>query len=174
MKKSDFPADGLRTEPGEISTSVELANAMSGLKPIDINNPKEIADRIDWYFRFCVENDVRPVVMGLCLVLDVSRQTLINWEKQQNERGAIIRRAKNKIRYLIEFWTESGKLSPPVGIFWAKNLLGMSDNVTITAQSSDNSPRASLTPQEIAARIAEDVPVDEPEPEPLQIESGIF
>lgn len=150
-------------EPGRVAHDVEIAKRLTGMPPVDQKDAKQIRDRIKWYFDFCQETDTRPLVMGLCAALHVTRPTLIHWESENSERGEAIREAKGAIRWLIEYWTTSGRLSPPVGIFWSKNLLGFSDNITIEARSSTE-PQAALTSEQIAAKIAEDIPLDEPEP----------
>ena len=162
MRKSNsLMAQDPDVEPGEISRSTEVALMLGNLPPIDKKDNVQIKNRIDEYFRLCVQNDKRPLIMGLCLALGVSRVTLIDWEREETERGRIIRQAKGVIRYLIESWTTEGKLSPPVGIFWSKNLLGFTDSVTVQAMAVSNPDTTPVkTPEQIALEIAEDIPID--------------
>jgi hypothetical protein len=67
----------------------------------------------------------------------------------------------------LEKWSLTGKLNPATSIFWAKNFLSMSDSITIEART-DTAPAAALTPEQIAAQIEQDIPLDS-EPEPVGI-----
>ena len=147
-------------KPGEIARDTEIAVRLASLPQIDIKDAEQIRERCQQYFDFCQEVDQKPGIQGLCLALGVVRGTLINWENENSERGQVIIRAKQIIRYLLETWTTSGKLSPPVGIFWAKNIMGYKDNITIEAQAATPTLQAEKTPEEIAKQIAE-IPVDE-------------
>lgn len=147
------------TEPGDISKDVDLAVQISGLPSVDLKDAAAMADRVNWYFQFCVDHDERPCVYGLCLALGCARQSLLNWENENSERGKVVRRAKDIIRYTLEKWSLSGKLNPATSIFWAKNLLGYSDTIKIEA-SRDEGDIASLSPEEIARQIEENIPVD--------------
>lgn len=148
-------------EPGEISKSVDLALHLASMPKVDIKDAGQIRQRCEDYFNFCQENDLRPGVQGLCLALGSNRQSLLNWENEQTERGEIIRQSKQIMRYLLENWSLSGKLSPPTAIFWAKNQLGMSDSIRIEAVPADNVLQADKTPEQIQRELIEQIPVDD-------------
>ncbi len=149
----------IETKPGEISADTRLALELARLPRVDVKNSEQIRERCELYFRFCMENDIRPSVSGLTLSLNTNRQSLINWEQEPGERGEVIREAKGVIRYLLETWSLSGKLSPPTAIFWAKNLLNMTDSVKIEAVNNTGMLQAEKSPEQIIAEI----PLDDEE-----------
>lgn len=153
--------------PGEISNGTRLAMELANLPKVDYNNAEQIRDRIQYYFDFCIQTDTRPLIMGICLALGTNRESLRRWENEQTARGEVIRGAKNIIRYMIENWTTSGKLSPAVGIFWMKNLCGWRDVVEIQA-TAENTLTATKTPEELAQMLETDIPVDD-DPEPVAL-----
>lgn len=148
-------------KPGEIARDTELAVRLASLPQIDKKDAEQVRQRCQQYFDFCREVDQKPGVQGLCLALGVVRATLIAWENENSERGAVIVRAKQIIRYLLETWTTSGKLSPPVGIFWAKNIMGYKDNITIEAQTATPTLQADKTPEQIERELLESIPIDD-------------
>lgn len=148
-------------KPGEIAKDTKMAMKLAELPQIDYKDAKQIADRCQWYFEYCAEHDVRPTIQALCLSLGCVRQTLINWESEDSERGRIITRAKQIIRTLIEQWSVSGRLSPPISIFWSKNVLGYVDTVQVTAVQQESPLQASKTPKEIEEEICAQIPLDE-------------
>lgn len=151
------------TKPGEIARDTELVLQLASVPSIDIKDAEQIKNRCEWYFNFCTANDVRPTITGLCLSLGCVRQSLINWENENSQRGEVIRKAKSVIRVLLETWSVSGKLSPPIAIFWGKNFLDMSDTVKIEAVNNTGMMQADKTPEEIERQIIAEIPVDDPE-----------
>ena len=146
-------------EPGELSITTQQYLDLAHWENIDIRDPEQIAQRCDDYFKYCISNDRRPIVQGLCLALGTNRQSLVNWENEDSPRGQIIRKAKQIIRTLLEDWTVSGKISPPCGIFMLKNYAGLRDDHTIeVVQPIDNISR--MSPEEIMKSIEQDIPVD--------------
>lgn len=149
-------------KPGEIAKDTRLALKLATLPKINVKDAEQIKQRCELYFNFCIENDTRPTVQGLCLSMNTNRQSLQNWESENSARGDAIRGAKQIIRTLIEQWSVSGRLSPPVAIFWSKNYLSMKDTVTVEAVNNTGM-RADKSPEEIEAEIISGIPVDDEE-----------
>ncbi len=123
------------------STSKYLANALRkwDLPKIDISDPKQVRERIEWYFRTCVEDDVRPTPGGLCNSLDISQMTLCNWRNGVQRRGEhteIILQAYDVLEELWEHYMNDGKINPVAGIFLGKTLYGKREeqNIVISAK----------------------------------------
>lgn len=145
--------------PAELSEMTRQALELASWSKVDLQDPQAIKTRIDDYFRFCVDNGVRPFIEGLALSLHSNRMSLLNWEKEQTERGAVIRQAKQVIRSLLETWSISGRLNPATSIFLMKNISGYVDRIEIEA-SADGAPKPELTPEEIQKKLLEDMPID--------------
>lgn len=150
---------GELSEPGDNSRFVRHAMASWGLPPIDIADPKQVEERIGMYFKYCVENDRRPQVVGLCNWLGVSRQALNEWkngEVRASTHGDIIKRAYG---VLEEMWTDFmvyGKVNPPTGIFLAKNWYGYKDVADVVV--TPNNPMQGLDADTARRRLVEAIP----------------
>lgn len=150
---------GEMIEPGDNSRFVRHAMASWGLPPIDISDPKQVEDRISMYFQYCVDNDRRPQVVGLCNWLGVSRQALNEWkngEVRASTHGDIIRRAYG---VLEEMWTDYmlyGKVNPPTGIFLSKNWFNYKDVADVVV--TPNNPLQGLDADTARKRLVEAIP----------------
>ena len=108
----------------------------------DMGKPEtnlELKERIDMFFQFCEDSNIRPGVQALCTALHISRTTLFRWSNGEDcdgERREIVSMAKSFIDSFLEQVTLSGQVSPPVGIFLLKNwcnykdTIGIEENVT--------------------------------------------
>lgn len=133
-----------------------LSETVSSLKQMhDLGKPetdKEVADRVDMYFKLCIENGFRPGVESLCAALHVSRTTLFNWNrgiKCSQERQEIINTAKSLIDATLEQMVLCGKISPPSGIFIMKNWLGYSDQISLEENDTQREARMKVQDNEI-------------------------
>ena len=55
-------------QPGDNSKYIRHALATLDLPPIDIADPTQVEDRIQWYFHHCIEGDMKPTVMGCAML----------------------------------------------------------------------------------------------------------
>ena len=125
----------------------------------DMGKPEtnlELKERIDMFFQFCEDSNIRPGIQAMCTALHISRTTLFRWSNGEDcdqERQEIIAMAKSFIDSFLEQATLSGQVSPPVGIFLLKNWCSYKD--TISLEDATNTTRqnviAARTPAEIAA-----------------------
>ena len=112
-------------QPGDNSKYLRHALATLNLPPIDISSPAQVAERIEWYFGHCINNDMKPTVNGMCNALGIHRDTLHTWRTGEYRAGthqAIILRAFRVLEELWEDYMLNGKINPVSGIFLAKNL----------------------------------------------------
>lgn len=120
----------LKVAPGDNKQYLRHALATMGMPPIDISDPKQVEERIQWYFCHCAEDDMKPSVMGLCNALGVTRDTLISWRTgryRADSHQAIAARAHAVLEELMETYMQNGKINPVSGIFLMKNNYGYSD-----------------------------------------------
>lgn len=111
-------------EPGDNSKYIRHALATLNLPPIDIADPQQVSDRIDWYFHHCADNEMKPTVTGFCNSLGVHKDTIRAWYHGEFRAGThqdIIRRAYRILEELWEDYMLNGKINPVSGIFLAKN-----------------------------------------------------
>ena len=149
-------------QPGDNSRFVRHALASWNLPPIDISDDKQVSDRIELYFKYCVENDRRPQVVGMCNWLGISRQTLNEWkngEVRSSTHGDIVKRAYGVME---EMWTDYmlyGKVSPPTGIFLSKNWFNYKDVADVVV--TPNNPYQAASDEELKDKYLTDIPSDE-------------
>lgn len=146
---SNFPTNQQPdVEPGEIGTLVAKMEQLRGMsKP---KTDTEVAERVQWYFRWCIDNDCRPGVEMMALSLGVTRQTLLDWQRKGGRRGETITAAKQLLAALLEQWGVCGKLNPATLCFLMKNHFAYQDNVQIDVGRKEDDKPQSL--DEIAAR----------------------
>ena len=97
---------------------------------IDISDPVQVQERIQWYFHHCVSSDMKPTVKGLCNSLKITRKALWDWKNGTYRPGShqdIILQAYDTLEELWENYMLSGKINPVSGIFLGKNQWGYSD-----------------------------------------------
>lgn len=118
-------------QPGDNSKYLIHAMKIREQPPIDITDPQQVSDRIDWYFCHCAESDMKPTVNGMCNALGIHRDTLHTWktgEFRPDTHQAIVLRAYSVLEELWEGYMMNGKINPVSGIFLGKNMFpGYSD-----------------------------------------------
>ena len=100
------------------------------LPPIDIADPDVVRERGELYLRHCLENDLSPGVVGLCLALGIDRRTFSGWASgahRARTHQAIAIRFKNLMESLTVSRMLEGDLCPTVGIFFLKCHYGYRD-----------------------------------------------
>lgn len=159
MAKSNFPSAAQpMVEPGEIGNKL---NTFAEIANWDFtNDPEKVEQRIKWFFRFCAERDQRPSVELLATCLNTSRQTMWGWEQRGGRLGNAIAQAKRIINALITEWGASGKMNAIYVIWNQKNNFGYRDQVTVE-MGNQRQLTANLTPEQIAARLEADIPIDD-------------
>lgn len=138
-------------EPGDNSKYIRHALATLNLPPIDIANPKQVADRIDWYFEHCATNEMKPTVTGFCNALGVHKDTIRSWhngEYRADTHQAIIVKAYRVLEELWEDYMLNGKINPVSGIFLGKNQWsGYTDKQEFVLTPNQQQ----ITPEDVAA-----------------------
>lgn len=158
----ELSADGGNFEPGENARYIRNALASWNLPPIDISDPEQVQQRLSDYFRHCAENDRRPQIIGMCNWLGISRDTLNKWkngEVRNSTHTDIIKRAYDLME---EMWTDymtNGKISPPTGIFLAKNWYGYKDVADVVV--TPNNPLQDMRPDDAKQRLLDAIPEDD-------------
>lgn len=129
-KVSNFPnAAKPKATPAEIGQLVGVLDELRRLPPVNKNEPEKVKERLDYYFKYCEQNGVRCSVEGMVLALGKSRQTLWEWEHDnESKAGELVRRAKELINTLLTQWSMDGKMPFPYTIWLQKNHFSYSDN----------------------------------------------
>lgn len=155
MSKNNYPQSQL--DSVEQTAVQEMVSSLKEL--YDRGKPEtdeEIKQRIDDYFLFCQNSSIRPGIESLALALHVSRQSIFNWANGINCSKACqeyIQTAKAFISAYIEQAMLSGKISPPSGIFLAKNWLGYKDTLSIEENLPKEENKRVLTVQELSQQM---------------------
>ena len=158
----ELTAEGVGMEPGENSRFVRHALASWGLPPIDISDPKQVEERIGAYFEYCINNDRRPQIVGMCNWLGITRETLNQWENGGTRAAThtdIVKRARCLIE---EMWADmmmTGKINPASGIFLSKNWFNYKDVADVVV--TPNNPMQGMDADTARQRLAEGIPDEE-------------
>ena len=159
------PKNPIKAKPGEIRERSRKLLTIYNWPKIDINLDEQVEERIRLYFEYSMENDLKPTVEGLALALGVSRSTLWDWEtgrsraQVSSSRSDMVKKAKDYIAFMMSDAVMSGKVNPVAWIFYAKNYFGMTDKQEIEVKAA-NPLGNTLSPEEIAKQIPQDIPID--------------
>ena len=97
------------------------------------NSDNDLQQRVDSYFRFCEERQMRPGIESLCLALGTSRQNFWKWCAGAGGKSLEWQHICQSARQVIIAFTEtaglSGKINPASWIFILKNWAGYADSV---------------------------------------------
>lgn len=153
------PEGGENNEPGTNARFIRHALASWGLPPIDISDPKQVEQRLHEYFQYCVDNDRRPQVIGMCNWLGISKMAITEWKNgvtRSSTHKDIINRAYAVMEEMWIDYMQCGKISPPTAIFLAKNFFGYKDVADVVV--TPNNPLQGLDDTQAAERILENKP----------------
>jgi len=137
---------------------------IKGGRPKAFNSPEELQEAINEYFEYCDSqkeisiNDKgqtkviqKPyTISGLCVFLDITRETLNEYSKKQ-EYSDTIKKARQIVESYVEENSLIGRLNPVVSIFNLKNNFGWVDKIEVNT----NTGNEQLTQDDIQARISE-------------------
>jgi hypothetical protein len=114
------------------------AEENKGGRPLKFETVKVLQNKIDAYFKKCIEDDDPFTVTGLALALDCDRRTLVNYEDRE-EFFPTIKKAKLKVENYLETKSLKGDIVPVMTIFNLKNNFGWKDKTEHDLTSSDRS-----------------------------------
>jgi len=137
--KSASVTANLKTEPGELSRIIQNNFQYFNRKPP--KDEKELAERLNDYFKECAEQERMPTVENMALALGVTRFTLWDWENGRSrspEYSHMIKKAKELMGAIDADLVAQGKIPQITYIFRAKNYYGMKDqqDVVLTPNTS--------------------------------------
>lgn len=148
----------IKENKGELSARIKRLKVIYDWPKINIDDDKQVEDRINLYFNYTAEAGIKPSIEGLALALGISRKTIWDWDNERRRaqvsgsRADIIKKAKDFIALLINDAALDNKIYPSTWIFYAKNYFGMSDKQEIEIKASQ--PLGDqLSPEEIAKRV---------------------
>lgn len=114
---------------------------ISNIQNPNPNVPMAIENACDRYLALCTQDNVKPTISGLALVLGVSRRKLIDWVSggSKNPNAEIVAKYYNAIEVFDEIAMKEGKTPPIVAIFNAKNNYGYTDETKINVATTEMS-----------------------------------
>ena len=131
-------------DPVKAQRAVAVATELQKLKKIDLNEPKAIRKRVDFYFDMLGKYQSRGTVSGLAFSLGIDRRVLYEITRglvTSNKATHIPQECKDIIidayQLLEVMWEEnftSGSIHPVAGIFIAKNSYGYRDQTELVVE----------------------------------------
>ena len=157
-KPKDMPGSfGLEhVQPGDNSKYLAHSMAVMNMPEINIADIEQVEQRIGEYMTLCVQNDMKPTVMGFCNSLGITRQTLFDWRHgnfRAETHQAVILKAYGLLEELWESYMQNGKINPVSGIFLGKNNFGYQDKQEYVL--TPNQQHSDADPETIAAKYNE-------------------
>lgn len=132
--------NGLNLDAGDNTKFMEVQMVLFNMPNIDLDNVKEVQQRLNDYFALYTSRDMKPTVAGMALCLNgMNRRTLWAIVNDAPTGGAgyktalppevahAIKKAYFLLENLWESYMNSGKVNPVAGIFLGKNNYGYSD-----------------------------------------------
>lgn len=132
-KVNNTPTADVRKLNGQTFTGETVRKIRKIWKNEPPKTSQELRAKIDGYFDFCEQENMRPGIEGLCLYLGTNRMTFWNWCQRDNNFGAICRLARQAIVSFLEEASQTGHVNPATSIFALKNWAGYQDVTTIEA-----------------------------------------
>jgi hypothetical protein len=156
--------NGYNLEPGDNSKMTRLSIQLFNLPNIDLDDVKQVEDRLTEYFAIYDNADMKPTVSGMALALNGhNRQWLwaVTHDQPLNGRGStanlrpevsdIIKKAYFMMEILWEQYMQNGKVNPVAGIFLAKNNFGYQDKTEYVLTPNANND-SDINPDSIKQR----------------------
>ena len=128
---------------------------------IDRNNPDEVEERINLYFRTIYESGMKPTVSSLALALGCSRQEMLRIIRESTGKPpavvTLIQNAYVMINSMTEEYLLNTKVNPVAGIFIMKNNFGYRDQAEVIVKPS-NPYGEQKDPDALAKKYLDDMP----------------
>ena len=131
----------LMLEDGDNAKFTSMNLHFMNLPKIDLHDEKAVQDRLNEYFDFMIQNDMKPSVSGMAMALGLDRRRL--WEiKTGNTQGSgalgglsslpqevtdLVKKAYQLLECLWEDYMLNGKINPMAGVFLGVNNYGYQD-----------------------------------------------
>jgi len=120
---------------------------MSRGRPKKYTEAEIMQQKIDKYFTDCVKNNEPYTITGLCIALDLCRDTLSEYMKKE-EFSDTIKKAKLKVENYLEKHLITDSSTTGI-IFNLKNNFGWSDKQQIEHSGNVNNPFSGMTTEEL-------------------------
>ena len=118
------------------------AKYFGDLPSVDMNNPIEVQQRLDFFFDACIEARISPVVEWIALVLGIEwpslRQIMTGKRRDDSLQQKYILKLILQMQSMWAYNGMYGQENPAEWIFRAKNYFGMRDNVEVTVARLNN------------------------------------
>lgn len=159
-----IPTGNINISNDENAAMCEYALNIFHAPAVNLDDPKEVSNAIDGYFKDCINRGLRPGNLGLYASLGLSKQDVSNAIRGYSKKLSppvidLLKKAKVALSTYREMLGSTGKINPVTLIFWQKNYDGLEDK-----QTMEIAPRKDLeadrTPDEIAKQIEADIPID--------------
>lgn len=156
--------NGVMVNKDENAVFCQYALDIFNAPTVDLKDSEAVADAISGYFNSCIERGLRPGNLGLYAVLGLSKQEVSNelrgvTHKLSTSTIDLIKKAKVALSTYREMLGSTGKINPVTLIFWQKNYDGLEDKQTMEITPAKG-PEPEQTPEEIAAQLEQDIPID--------------
>ncbi len=155
--------------PTLASKSLSFALDAWDLPKIDTKDPNAVASRIDYYFKNCVDRDIKPTIEGVSLYLGIDRDMFYKLRNgdPNKEVTQICMRAFQIINQLTVEFMQTNQANVVGSIFLLKNNFGYKDESNIKLESA-TSTEGQLSDEELKNKYKESIADDIIDVEPTK------
>lgn len=107
----------------------------------NLDDPTQVDNACQNYLALCVQNDQKPLVTGLAMVLGINRKELLDilQGKMRSEARDVIKEYFSMLETYDELALKEGKINAVAGIFLDKNNYGYTDGVKVEIVKEEES-----------------------------------
>ena len=139
--------EALNLDAGDNAKYLTVSMHLMNLPEIDLNDPEQVIDRLNEYFKIHADNDMKPTVAGMGMALGLDRRRLWEIKTDVQDRNQdlptltrdSIKKAYKLMENLWENYMQNGKINPVSGIFLGKNNFGYQDKTEYVVTPNTNS-----------------------------------
>lgn len=122
-KRTPRPDKGVVIESGENARYLEHILKSFSMGRVDIDDVQAVEERAEQYFKSCLEDDMKPGVVGFCNYLGISRSHFVDITNGKIKCKSVdtMKKVKHILEEYMEACMQNGKVNPVSGIFLMKN-----------------------------------------------------
>lgn len=164
-KKNELTSVELQTPSVEESHNTKALQHLMLMRQIpkpNLNDSGEVSEACESYINLCAQNNQKPLVSGLAMILGVPRKRLLDIlsGKERSEARDTIEEYFGMLEAYDELALKEGKINAVAGIFLDKNNYGYTDGVQISVVKEEESNEAIAEKYRNTAKIKNGEQVD--------------
>ena len=117
---------------------VRHAQRIAELPPVEMSEPEEVRERVNWYFTLCLTDGIKPNLPGLALCFGLTRTGLMNAvadRRMPAQSAQELGRGIAMMDEILSAQTLEGGVNPVAAIYFMNNWLGYKNASEVTTRT---------------------------------------